>query len=184
MYLVQTVPPANQPISLQEAKDFMRILESDDDATIEAMIKSATSYAENFTNRQFETATFELFAEHWTQDITLPKNPIKDLQKIEYMDNNGVYQILDSANYYLYGEYDIFKVHFDKTESHKCHKNAIKYTFESGYDNVPEEIKSFILVMVSTLYENRELYVIGASIETEANPIAMRMLKMYRVQTI
>lgn len=184
MYLVQTVAPTQEPISLQEAKDFMRILESDDDATIEAMIKSATSYAENFTNRQFETATFELFAENFTQDIQLPKNPIKDLVSIEYMDQDGVYQVLDSANYYLYGEYDIFKVHFVKTVSHKTHKNAIKYNFISGYDNVPEGIKSFILVMVSTLYENRELYVIGASIETEANPIAMRMLKMYRVQTI
>lgn len=184
MYLVQTVAPIQEPVSLEEAKDFMRILENDDDASILSMIKSATSYAENFTNRQFEQATYELFAEHWTQDICLPKNPIKTLDKIEYMDNNGVYQILDSANYYLYGEYDIFKVHFDKTESHKCHKNAIKYTFVSGYDAVPEEIKSFILVLVSTLYENRELYVIGASIETEANPIAMRMLKMYRVQPI
>lgn len=184
MYLVQKVAPTQTPVSLEEAKDFMRILESDDDATIEAMIKSATSYAENFTNRQFELATYELFAETFSQDLQLPKNPIKTLEKIEYMDEGGNYQILDSSNYYLYGEYDVFKVHFDTTASHKKHKQAIKYTFTSGYDNVPDGIKSYILVLVSTLYENRELYVVGVSVDKLANPMAMKMLEMYRVQPI
>ena len=183
MYLVQTVAPANEPLSLEDAKSFMRILESDDDTTIEAMIKSAREYAENYTNRQFEVATYELFTDKFVQDLKLPKNPIKDLTKIEYMDENGDYQILDSSYYYLYGENDIFKVHFDTTVAHKTHKNAIKFTFDSGYDVVPESIVSYIRLDVSTLNEERVLLT-DFKKNKEVYEMFIKMLDMYRVQPI
>ena len=184
MQLVQTVPPTSEPITLDEAKTFLRILEDDDNATITSMIKSAREYAENYTNRQFEIATYELLAERFVQDIKLPKNPIKTLTSIEYMDENGDYQVLDSSFYYLYGEDDIFKFHFDETISHKTHKQAIKYTFVSGYDVVPESIIAYMNILISTLYENRELYIIGVSVDKLANPMALKLLDMYRVQPI
>ena len=182
MYLVQTVSPTNEPLSLVNAKAFMRIIESDDDVTITSMIKSSREYAENYTNRQFEVATYELFTNGFIQDMEMPKNPIKTLAKIEYMDENGTYQILDSSFYYLYGENDIFKIHFEQTISHKVHKNAIKFTFDSGYATVPEGIIAYLMVLVSTLYENRELYIVGVSIDKIANPMIHKMLDMYRVQ--
>ncbi len=184
MYLVQTLAPTSEPISLEEAKDFLRILENDDDTTITSMIKSSRGYAENYTNRQFEIATYELYTDTFCQDMKLPKNPIKTLTSVEYMDENGDYQILPSSDYYLYGEDDIYKVHFDNTVSHKTRKNAIKFTFDSGYDVVPEGIKAYIQILISTLYENRELYVVGVPVDKLANPMAIKMLDMYRVQSI
>lgn len=184
MYLVQTVAPIQEPISLEDAKVFLRILDNLDDTTIASMIKSSREYAENYTNRQFETATYELFTDRFTQDLKLPKNPIKTLTSVEYMDENGDYQVLDSSYYYLYGEDDIFKVHFDNTVSHKNHKNAIKFTFDSGYDVVPESITAYMKVLISTLYENRELYIVGVPVDKLANPMAVKLLDMYRVQPV
>lgn len=184
MYLVQTVVPTAEPLSLEDAKNFMRILEDDSDSDIISMIKSAREYAENYTNRQFKVATYELFTDCITQDLRLPKNPIKTLSSVEYMDDSGDYQVLDSSKYYLYGEDDIYKIHFEETITHKAHKNAIKITFDSGYDVVPEGIISYLKILVSTLYENRELYLIGVSVDKLANPMALKMLDMYRVQPI
>ena len=184
MYLVQKVAPISYPLSLTNAKDFMRTLEIDDDAMIQSMIISAVEYVENYTNRQLNDATFELYNDCIMQDWKLPKNPIKSISKIEHMDENGDYQILANTDYYLYGEDDVSRVHFENIPSHKVHKNAIKVTFISGYDIVPYGILAYLKVFVSTIYENRERYVIGVSVETMANPIIDKMLDMYRVQPI
>jgi len=183
MQLVQTVAPVNEPISLEEAKTFLRILENDDDSTVTSMIKSAREYAENYTNRQFEIATYELCTENFIQDMKMPKNPIKTLTSVEYMDENGVYQELDTDFYYLYGENDIFKVHFDQIVSHKTHKNAIKFTFDSGYETVPESIIAYMNLTISTLYEERKLLTDFKKNE-EAYKLFIKLLDMYRVQSI
>ena len=188
MYLVQTVAPINEVLELAEAKDFMRILEIDDDSQITAMILSAREYAENYTNRQFITATYELYSDCFIQDMQLPKSPIQSITSVEYMDEDGVYQTLSTDDYYIYGENGVSKIYFEDMPTHKDRKNAIKITFVAGYgDNssyVPSGIKSYLLVMTSTLYENREQYIVGVSIDTMANPLLDKMLMMYKVRTV
>ena len=184
MDLVQTVAPIEEPITLQVAKDFLRVIETDDDTEIQAMITSAREYAENYTNRQIKSATYELYLEEFSETIQLPKNPIQSITSIEYMDESGVYQTLDSASYYTYLDNEITTIFFEDMPDHKDHKRAIKITFVSGYSAVPESITAYIKILVSTLYENRELYIIGVSVDKLANPMALKMLDMYRVQPI
>lgn len=184
MQLTQTVAPTQQPISLNEAKLFMHIIEDDEDTLIEDMIKTATEYCENFTNRQLEIATFELINERVWSDFKLPKNPIRTIEKIEYMDLEGNYQIMNTNEYYLYFDYGIGYIHFHNLPHHKQDKRAFKITFTSGYDVVPFSIKSYMKMAVSTLYENRENYVIGASINTSANPLLDKILAKYRILPI
>ena len=54
----------------------------------------------------------------------------------------------------------------------------------SGYDVVPSGIIAYIRMAVSTMYENRESYVIGVSIDKNANPLLDKMLNMFRIQPI
>ena len=185
MYLVQTVAPLSEPITLEQAKDFMRILESDEDAIITAMIVSAREFAENYTNRQIMSATYELYNSHYIQDMVMPKNPIQSVTKVEYMDETGVYQTLDAGLYYLYGENDVFKLRLEEDlPEYKEHKNAIKITFTAGYTTVPQSFLSYMKVFVSNIYENREFYVVGAKVDSMANPLVVKMLDMYRVQPL
>ena len=184
MNLVQKVAPLSEPLSLEDSKNFMHILETDEDTLIESMITSAREYAENYTNRQLEVATFELINEAIYPGFRLPKNPVQSVTKIEYMDLNGTYQIMPNTDYYAYVDNGITKLHINKMPSYKCDKRAFKITFVSGYDIVPGSIVSYIKMLVSTMYENRESYVIGASINTSANPLLDKMLNMYRIQPI
>lgn len=188
MNLVQTVAPLSEPLSLEDAKTFMHILEDDEDALIESFISGAREYAENYTNRQLMTATFELTTDRFTQDKQFPKNPVKSVTKIEYMDISGYYQILDPSKYYIYGENDVYKIHYEndvyRNIAIKDDKRAVKITFISGYDVVPSGIIAYIRMAVSTMYENRESYVIGVSIDKNANPLLDKMLNMFRIQPI
>jgi len=184
MNLVQTVAPAAEPLLLADAKTFMHILENDEDALITSMIVSAREYAENYTNRQFEIATWELITEDIYCGLTIPKSTVTEIVKIEYMDSDEAYQELSTDDYYLYFEYGAAKLEFSSIPSYKDDKRAIKITFKAGYTSVPSSIVSYLKTLVSTMYENRELYILGISIETYANPMIHKMLDMYKVKTI
>ena len=184
MNLVQTVAPLSNPLALEDAKNFMHILEIDEDTLIESMITSATEYAENFTNRQLMTATFELINETIYSGFKLPKNPVQSITKIEYMDSNSAYQIMSTDDYYIYIENEVCTLHINQLPAYKQDKRAFKITFISGYVVVPNSIVSYIRMAVSTMYENRENYVIGVSIDKNANPLLDKMLNMYRIQPL
>ncbi|MGL5724997.1 head-tail connector protein [Cetobacterium sp.] len=184
MNLVQIVAPLSEPLSLEDAKTFMHILENDEDTLIESFISGAREYAENYTNRQLMTATFELTNEIIYSGFALPKNPVQSVTKIEYMDLDGGYQLLDDSHYYVYVENEITKLHINQLPIYKQDKRAFKITFIGGYYVVPSGIVAYIRMAVSTMYENRESYVIGVSIDKNANPLLDKMLNMFRIQPI
>jgi len=184
MNYTQTVAPTAEPLLLADAKTFMRILETDDDALITSMIVAAREFAENYTNRQFKQATFELITNRFIDGMKLRKNPIQSISSIQYMDENGTYQTLSTENYYLYFDNGIGHLHFEDLPSIKDDKRAVKITFVSGYATVPSSIVSYLKVLVSTLYENREQYIVGVNVDTLANPMINKMLDMYRIQPL
>lgn len=184
MYVVQTVAPLSEPVTLAEVQSFSVVFEADDDALLTSLITVAREDAENYMNRQIMTATYELFTDCFVQDMKMPKNPIQSISKVEYMDDLGVYQILSSSEYYIYGDADISKIHFEAMPSHKVHKRAIKITFLSGYTTVPETIKIYIKHIVSTMFENREKFVVGVSVNEMVGNMYKRMLDQYRVQPL
>ena len=181
MQLVQTVAPTQKPITLEEAKAFLRVTDTADDATINLLIGAVTDHVENVTNRQLNTATYELFCESFI--TKLPKNPIQALTKIEYMDVDGSYIELDSTTYYLYENNGVACIHYEELPTVYEHKKSVKISFVSGYLTVPDAIKSYMNVKVSTLYENREQFVIGASIAEFGNEFIENMLSSYRVRS-
>ena len=175
MQIVQIVAPAQNAISLADAKGFLRVLESDDDAMIQEIINAVEEHTQNILNRQLEVATYELY----TDDLIskLPKNPIKSVDKIEYVDENGVWNVLDDTSYYLYERNGIGYISYSVVPAVK----AVKITFTVGYDVVPAPIKSYMRVKISTFYENREEFVIGVSSSTLGNGFIDNLIKPYRI---
>ena len=82
--LVQIVAPLTEAITTADAKVFLRIMGTQDDALINSMIAQATKHVENIINRQLMRATYELYTDGFI--TKLPKNPIQSIEKIEYMD--------------------------------------------------------------------------------------------------
>jgi len=180
MKLVQTVAPTTEPITLVEAKAFLRVLGSDDDALITTMIAQATKHVENVVNRQLIRATYELYTDGFI--TKLPKNPIQSIEKIEYMDENEVYQLLDASLYYLYEELEIGKIEYKDLPGLLTHKKAVKITFVCGHTSVPEPIQAYIKVKVSTLYEFREQFIVGASVSHPKDDFIENLLSPYKIK--
>lgn len=161
--LKQIVAPTQDVIdyilSLASAKVFACIEGEHDDEIIKDLIRAAISEAEEVTNRQFATATYELTLSNLTQNLKLPKNPIQEVSKVEYMDQDGVYQVLEPTSYYLHEELEVGVLVFEKLPAIKNHKQAVKITFNCGYktaEEFPPMLRQWLRVRVNTLYEHRE----------------------------
>ena len=180
MYLKQTVAPTSEPITLDEAKAFLRVLDSDSDELINSLIVAVREYVENITNRQLLPATFEAYDANII--YKLPKNPIRSIEKIELLGDDGVYSEFDSSLYYLFGELGIGYVGYKTLPELIEHPEAFKITFTSGYDIVPEAIKQYMKVKIATLFENREEFVVGVSISEFSNRFIDSLIAPYIVR--
>ena len=100
--IVQKVAPTptdiDEILSLEDAKRFIRVVDEDDDADIQSFIDSAITEAQDITNRQFASTTYELYLPNLPREnFKFPKNPVQEIVSIEYMDINGEYQTIDST---------------------------------------------------------------------------------------
>lgn len=187
--IIQKVAPSqediNKILSLDEAKSFMRIVSTDEDEDIQSYIKAAIADAEGITNRQFAKATYELYLSIFPwENFKLPKNPINEIVSIQYMDLEGNYQTIDSSTYYLFSRYEVGHIAFNVFPNFKIknHKKAVRITFISGYlEDFPMDLKQWLKVRVSTLYENREEITLGVSVSK--NNHVDSILKRYRIRS-
>ena len=178
--LVQIVAPLTEAITTADAKVFLRIMGTQDDALINSMIAQATKHVENIINRQLMRATYELYTDGFI--TKLPKNPIQSIEKIEYMDENEVYQLLNASLYYLYEELEIGKIEYKDLPGLPTHKKAVKITFVCGHLSVPAPIEAYIKVKVSTLYEFREQFIVGASVSHPKDEFIENLLSPYKIK--
>lgn len=141
--------PETQPVTIEEAKSFCRVLDNDNDAIISLLIDAATDYAQNVTGRQLCTATYQVVVDGDISPLRLPKSPLKAITSVTC---NGM-----ALDYSLHYDYDIAFIEFSATDD-------VTITYTCGYDEIPKSLKAWCLNKVSTLYENRESIVIGLSV--------------------
>lgn len=189
MRLTLTVPPDDYPVSIAEANLHLR-LEGDEATTdkplVRTMIKAATQSAQNFTARQFVTATYEMHLDSFRNEIILPRPPLQSVEEIRYIDEDEVEQVLDESVY----EEDIFstvgRVVLASGESWPVTSdqlNAVVVEFKAGYGDpgdVPEDIRAAIRLTLGHLYEHRETVLVGVT-ANELPQGAKSLLWSYRI---
>jgi len=145
-----------EPITLLEVKKYLRVVGIADDDEVQRLTDSVIEDGQKYTNRQFGTATYILFLENIYDGFKFPKNPIQSIEKIEILDEDNNYIVLDSSKYYLYEELEIGRLKILENISLINHKKAIKITFICGYEVVPEPIKTWIKYKTMCLFDGKE----------------------------
>lgn len=186
-----SVVPKETPISLNEAKDTLRIKASviADDALVTALISTVVAYGEKFTNRQFVTRTLEGFfaglqvsRRERYQFIELLKSPFASVTSVE-VSVGGVltaftdFVVKNSTTYarLLFPNGIDLSVDTDVAYPYKA-------TFVAGYGDapaVPDDIKTALKAHISFLYENRGDAIAEGDL---AVPLETKLLyKQYRI---
>lgn len=165
MRLELITSPSIQPITLAEAKQHLKTVDiSTEDDFVNTLIKAVTNFAQEYTYRQFITATYEqYFDEFPINEFKLEKPKLQSITSIKYQDENSNEQTLSIDVYEVNDKSDIGTVRLKDGKSYPSIDtvyNAVTVRFKAGYGDaatdVPDLLLSTLKVMVSHLFENRE----------------------------
>jgi uncharacterized phiE125 gp8 family phage protein len=97
MSAILLTAPAVEPVSLAEAKAFLRVEHNDDDDVIEALASASRIHVETQTRRALVTQSWRLAFDAWPPDGRVPvvPGPLQELTAARVYDFNGTALAVD-----------------------------------------------------------------------------------------
>lgn len=165
--LVCVIPPAIEPITLDETKAHLRIDEglSTDDDYISALITVAREYCESFQNRAYITQTWQVSFPYWPDyTIDIPLGNLQSIEAIMYKDSTGVETTLTEDVHYVVSTRGVlgkvapvFGMPWPPFVPWPL--DAVRIEFRCGYgdsaQSVPEKVKQAMKLLIAHWYERR-----------------------------
>ena len=193
MALTLITPAAEEPITVVVAKasPSLRVAAATDDTAIGTLITTARKLAETYTLHALVTQTWELVLDGFpTGGIVVPLPPLQSVTSIKYIDTDGTEQTLDAL---LYSVDDdsipglIVPAYGETWPTTRDEVNAVRVRFVAGFgdaSDVPEDIKSWIKIMVGTMYDNPQGIVVGQTVMSIPRTFVDGLLDDYRYKAI
>ncbi len=183
--------PTDEPLTLTELKNQLRIDSNDEDTFLRSLITVARRLLERYTFRSFMTQTWQLnldaFPSSDEECIRLPMGPVQSVTSVTYYDESGVQQTLSPSVYKTDIVSEPGRIYLAENESWPTNVldelNAVTIIYVAGYesaDSVPSELKQAMLLMCGDLYLNRESWDYGKVPDMISAPIA-GLCEPYRV---
>jgi uncharacterized phiE125 gp8 family phage protein len=166
-----TVAPSATIVTLQAAKDYLRVDYSEDDTLIQSLIETARIRLEQYASVAMTARTLKVVA-YVDEFIELPYAPINTISLVEYWDGED-WVAMTVGDYRVLGD-TYKKVYFTSPLM-----SDFRFTYTCGYATTPESMKTALLKMVGDLYEYRESSV--ESSKPSANlTTAYELMKPYK----
>lgn len=167
--------PVKEPLELEAVKNHLRLSigETEEDDILNALVETARSQAETYTNRKFISQRWEFYLDGWPNgdSIALPYPPFTTETAptivITNSDNNTT--TVSSTRYQADAVSEpgrlVLRYGADWPADTLWPNNPIKITFSCGYGlnstDIPTPIRQAMLMMIGHWYENREDTVVG-----------------------
>jgi len=170
MGLTLFTPPTLEPLTLQQAKDHLRVEHNDDDSIIEPLIAAAREEVEgpdSVYGRALLTQTWDwtlpCFPRRRTTKLLLPLPPLRSVDLVSYIDTAGDPQTWSAAEYRV----DITETPgtlepafgFDWPQAQAISR-AVTIRFTAGWGANPADLPATIpwalLLMIGHWYTHRE----------------------------
>lgn len=193
MIISEVTPPAAEPVLKADLKEHLNIDDSftDDDDYIEALEKVARRYVEVVTRRKLITQTWQYFLQEWPVEnyITLPFGQLQSITHCKYTESDDTVNtdFDESDEWTADTDSDPGRLVLKYGESYPggtlAIENPIELQFLCGYgdagSDVPDELLFAIKLMVSDMYENREMSI--KAISTTKLDTFSNLLASYRL---
>jgi uncharacterized phiE125 gp8 family phage protein len=171
----RTGQPAEEPITLAEAKQHLRVDDTGDatddavDAEIEAFISAAREMAEARMGRSIISTEWTLTLDSFPCEIELPNPRAIAVLDLLYTDVDGVEQTMDPATYVLDNAGELRNwietaADYDWPDTSTDTINNVRVVYTAGWANaaaVPAPIKAWIKLAVGTWFKQREVVITG-----------------------
>ena len=157
--------PSREPVSLAEAKAYLKVEYDEEDQLIQSLITAARAHLELATRRAFLTQGWSLFLDRWPKSgmVHLPLSPVASVDALH------VYDAQDAVSVVAASEYSV-DVHSQPPRVIRsghgqwCRSprrlNGIEIVFTAGFGpevaDTPAPLRQAILLLVAHWFENRQ----------------------------
>ena len=171
------------PVSLAEAKAWLREDMSENDALITGLIAAAADLVERQTGevvsgRRVVTASYRVFG----LQIVLPRWPLVAVQSVQYDAINGTEATISSGAWRVReaaGRPSIIPAAGEEWPALEPTRGTVRVAAMVGYEtraDVPEALRQAVLMLVANWYNNREAVVVG----TISSPLPLGVSALLR----
>lgn len=151
--LERAIAPASEPITLADAKQYIRVDHSDEDDAITDMIVAVRMAAEEYMRRSLITQSWKLVLDDYIAERTkLPMGPVQSVTSLKIIDRDDSEQSISSNVYYLNAAKDTLIM------DSVLIGFKIELIYQTGYgvaSDVPKAIAHGMLTHLAALYDTR-----------------------------
>lgn len=191
MALKLITAPAAEPVSASEAKSHLRVDTTADDTYVGTLITVARQNVESHLRRALISQTWEVVLDAFPAGvIRLPKPPLASVTSIKYTDDEGNESTYSSDNYVVDSDTEPGRVVLKSGQTWPAvtlaAANGVRVRYVAGYgaagSNVPQAIRQAILLVIGSLYENREDVLVAQGVSIGVLPFGVvALLAPYRI---
>lgn len=192
MALVPLAGPAREPVSLAEAKAYLRVTGTSEDLLIASLITAARVHLEVVLSCAFIRQTWSWFLDDWPRRLRLdlPLGPVTGITAIRVLGRGDTVTTLPPASYLLTGRSMPPRLAraergFWSTGAPQpaYGANGIEIEFVAGFgdrmQDVPQPLRQAVLLLVVHWYEQRSPVEVGRD-ATELPPAVASLVSSYR----
>jgi uncharacterized phiE125 gp8 family phage protein len=177
-----TTEPTIEPISIEEAKEHLRLDDDIDDIPVLTFIKAARLWAEQYTGRAFITRTVQQYLDStasvldplfegmrtgvetraYSNYIELAASPAISVTSINYYNDSDTQSTWATSNYYVDTVNDIGRVYLRDGGTFPTDlraANGLEINYTAGYgtnrSDIPSDIRLAMLQYMTFAYEHR-----------------------------
>ena len=185
MGLVLLTGPAEEPVSVEEAKAHLRVSTAADDALIGSLIAAAREHVEARCRRALVTQVWDLYLDAFPagEEIELAMPPLRAVESVTFFRDDGTSGVMSSLEYVVDAVGEPGAVVLAKgagwPSAELRPRNGVRVRFEAGYggaEDVPRAIRQAVLLIVGALYENREQVIVAQGVNLALLPFGIEAL--------
>lgn len=157
--LIETQPPAAEPLALDDVKAYLRLTSTADDALITALIIAARQACEAFTGLALVSRQYSLFCDVWPRPLELPRPPLISVAGVYVYGADNAATALDVAEYTVdAAAYPARIVANNTPPAAGRDVNGIEVRYTAGYGagtDVPALLKLGMKQYIAWVYSHR-----------------------------
>jgi hypothetical protein len=151
-----------EPITTDEAKDWLKVEVSDDDILIGALITAARQACEGYVGMSFVERTITAIVKNELGNVRLPYGPTGFITAMYDVDGNAL------------TDYTVTGVSAKRISAPIS--SYLQVVYSAGYFMLPKQFKTAVLMQLAWMYQNRGDIELSSSLSSEAE----LLLKPYR----
>jgi len=180
MSAVLLTPPVNEPLTLAEAKAFLRVEHGDDDAVIIALIAAARVHVEAMTRRALLAQTWRFVLDAWPRDGRFAPRigPLRELVAVRLVDADGEARAIDGESFFVDVGANVIAAPCFALPAPRSHGRAragIELDVRCGYgadaDDVPADLRQAVRLLLAHWYDHRVATADGALVPASVSAL-------------